>query len=246
MIILLFFLIHWYASLFTQSFFYHRYAAHRHFTMTRTWEKIFFVLSFITMGSSYISPGAYSIMHRLHHEHTDRENDPHSPEIYHGFFYLMLSTRNNYFNIYNGSSIVSEKYKANLLSWKSFERIAHNWITRIIWIFVYLLVYITYASSAWEFLLLPFTIIMGTLQGAVVNWWAHRFGYVNYNTGDFSKNILPLDLFFWGEAYHNNHHQHPGRANNAHKWYEFDALYCILLFFNFFHIIRLKKTSLTP
>ena len=82
---------------------------------------------------------------------------------------------------------------------------------------------------------------MGTLQGAVVNYWAHRLGYVNFKTGDQSKNIVPLDLFFWGEGYHNNHHKNPGRAKNAYRWFEFDFGYLVLRIFHAFNIIRLKK-----
>lgn len=41
MSILAFFLAHWYLSLFAQTFFLHRYAAHQMFTMNKTWEKTF-------------------------------------------------------------------------------------------------------------------------------------------------------------------------------------------------------------
>ena len=55
MAILIFFVLHWYLSLFCQTFFLHRYAAHGAFTMSRGWEKFFYILTFITQGSSYMS-----------------------------------------------------------------------------------------------------------------------------------------------------------------------------------------------
>src|SRR5215467_6483535 len=79
MIILLFFIIHWYSSLFFQSIFHHRYAAHGMYTMSKFWERVFYIGCFITQGSSYISARAYGILHRLHHAHTDEAEDPHSP-----------------------------------------------------------------------------------------------------------------------------------------------------------------------
>ncbi|HRH47597.1 MAG TPA: fatty acid desaturase [Panacibacter sp.] len=239
--IVIFFLIHWYLSLFFQSFFHHRYAAHHHFRMSRRWEKIFFIISFITQGSSYISPYSYGIMHRLHHMHTDTENDPHSPANHPGFWRMMLETRNNYFSIHSGKTTVKEKIKKDLPQWKAFDAIAHSWITRITWMILYTLFYISFATAWWQFLLLPLTIIMGTLQGAVVNWWAHKFGYTNYFVNNTSKNILPVDLFFWGEAYHNNHHQYPGRPNNAHRWFEFDTGYFVLKLMHKTGIIRLNS-----
>ena len=79
MAILIFFLAHWYLSLFAQTFFLHRYAAHQMFTMNKFWEKVFYFLTWVFQGSSFLSPKAYGIMHRLHHAYADTENDPHSP-----------------------------------------------------------------------------------------------------------------------------------------------------------------------
>src|SRR5690606_5152225 len=96
MAVLLFLIIHWYASLFFQSVFHHRYSAHGLFTMSKGWERVFFVGCFITQGSSYISAYTYGIMHRLHHAFTDKPEDPHSPTNTPGLFGMMLDTRNNY------------------------------------------------------------------------------------------------------------------------------------------------------
>ncbi|MEN9522985.1 MAG: hypothetical protein RL065_1362, partial [Bacteroidota bacterium] len=49
-VIIIFFIAHWYLSLFTQSFFHHRYSAHGMFTMNKGWEKFFIVLSGIFQG----------------------------------------------------------------------------------------------------------------------------------------------------------------------------------------------------
>ncbi|MGL5233596.1 MAG: acyl-CoA desaturase, partial [Empedobacter falsenii] len=64
--VIIIFVIHWYASLFFQTFFHHRYASHAMFTMSRAWEKIFHVLAWIFQGSSYLSPYTYGVMHRHH------------------------------------------------------------------------------------------------------------------------------------------------------------------------------------
>jgi stearoyl-CoA desaturase (delta-9 desaturase) len=240
MIIIIFFIIHWYTSLFFQSIFHHRYAAHGIFTMSRTVEKLFFIGCAITQGSSYISARAYGIMHRLHHALTDTEDDPHSPVTSGNAVMMMWDTRNSYFDIYSGKTPVENKYTYNLPEWQAFDKIAHNWITRILWIVAYTSFYIAFATHWSLFLLLPFTIVMGSLQGVAINWWAHRFGYTNYKMDNTSKNILPFDIIFWGEAYHNNHHQYPGRADNANKWFEFDMGFLALKAMNSIGLIRLK------
>jgi stearoyl-CoA desaturase (delta-9 desaturase) len=187
-----------------------------------------------------MSPYAYGVMHRLHHVHTDDEEDPHSPLFYPGLLRTMMRTRNSYHGVFTGKTIVEDKFKKDLPKWESFETIAHNWITRVIWIMLYIVFYIAFATSWWMYLLLPVTIIMCTLQGAMINWWAHTFGYVNYPMENASKNILPIDLLFIGDAYHNNHHKYPGNPNNSHRWFEFDAIYQILRLMNKMRIIKLK------
>lgn len=238
--ILIFFVLHWYFSLFFQSFFHHRYAAHGMFTMSKTWEKVFYVCCFVTQGSSYISATAYGMMHRLHHAHTDTEQDPHSPHYSDNIALLLLKTRNSYNDIFKGEHDVKQKFKKDLPVWDAFDKVAHNWIARVVWGAIYLAIYCWLATAWWQFLFLPLTFAMGALQGLAVNWWAHRFGYESYKSADTSKNILPVDFLFWGEAYHNNHHKFPGRANNAIKWFEFDAGYQVMRLFDFMHIIKLK------
>ncbi|MBA3827534.1 MAG: fatty acid desaturase [Taibaiella sp.] len=237
----LFIVIHWYASLFFQSIFHHRYAAHGLFRMSRGWEKVFYIGCFLTQGSSYISASAYGIMHRLHHATTDTAEDPHSPHNTPNMFGMMWATRNSYINIFLGKTIVDEKYKKDLPEWPAFEKLAHNWITRIIWIAIYITIYAFLATAWWMWLFLPLTIAIGSFQGVAVNWVAHKFGYENYRMKNTSKNILPFDIIFWGEAYHNNHHRHPTKANNAKKWFEWDMGYKAMVLMHKLKIIQLKE-----
>ena len=77
--ILLFLFCHWYLSLFFQTFFLHRYASHKMFKMHPLLEKLFFFMTFIFQGSSFLNPAAYGVMHRRHHSYADTPEDPHSP-----------------------------------------------------------------------------------------------------------------------------------------------------------------------
>lgn len=240
MILLVLLVLHWYASLFFQSIFHHRYAAHRQFAMSKGWERIFFIGCFLTQGTSYISAYAYGVMHRMHHAHTDTDKDPHSPQNSKNIFGLLWQTRNSYRDIFIGKTVVPEKYTKDLPQWTAFDKIAHSFGAKVFWTAIYIATYMMLATQWWMYLLLPVTLAMGAVQGMVVNWWAHRFGYENYNMSNTSKNILPVDLLFWGEAYHNNHHKHPGRPNNAHRWFEYDTGYLAMTILHKLKIIRLK------
>ena len=100
MAILIFLVIHWYLSLFCQTFFLHRYAAHAMFKMSPFWEKCFFILSWIAQGSSYLSAYAYGVMHRMHHTFADTEHDPHSPKYDKTLFSMMWRTKGVYTDIF--------------------------------------------------------------------------------------------------------------------------------------------------
>ena len=81
-VILTFFVGHWLSSVFCQTFFLHRYGAHRQFTMSKGWERFFHLLTYVSQGSSFLHPRAYAILHRMHHAYSDTEKDPHSPHFY--------------------------------------------------------------------------------------------------------------------------------------------------------------------
>lgn len=243
MVILIFFCSLWYLSLFAQTFFHHRYASHGAFKMSKFWERFFYIFSYITQGPHYLSPGAYAIMHRLHHAYTDTELDPHSPKYSSNLFSMMWRTRNFYRNIVLGKIKIEEKFVKNLPEWKIFDKIAGSAVSRILWTAAYITVFIIFATSPWQYLLLPVALAMGVFHGAVINWFAHKYGYTNFKLKNTSQNLLKIDLLMLGESYHNNHHKRPSAANFGVKWHEIDPVYPVILLFNKLRIIRLSSVA---
>ena len=241
MAILIFLVIHWYLSLFCQTFFLHRYAAHAMFKMSPFWEKCFFILSWIAQGSSYLSAYAYGVMHRMHHTFADTEHDPHSPKYDKTLFSMMWRTKGVYTDIFYKEIEVENRFTEDVPEWFAFEKIAHSWLARLIWAGAYITFYIFFATEWWMYLFLPMHFVMGPLHGAVINWFAHKYGYRNFEVKDTSMNILPFDFLMLGEGYHNNHHHNSASANFGHKWYEVDLVYPIILLFDKIKIIKLKS-----
>jgi stearoyl-CoA desaturase (Delta-9 desaturase) len=213
------------------------------FTMSKRAEKFFYVLTYVFQGSSFLSPRAYGIMHRLHHAFADTEKDPHSPKYSDNLFDMMWKTKRIYNEILNGSESIDPKFLKNIPNWELVERIGDNWISRIGWGTFYSLFYIYFATSPWMFLLLPVHFLMGPVHGVVINWFAHKYGYINFKVNDTAKNLLPIDFLMLGESYHNNHHKLGGRANFGVKWHEFDPTYPVILLFNSLGIIKLKRNN---
>ena len=222
MLIALFIFLHWYISLFFQTFFLHRYASHNMFKMSDFWEKIFFLLTFFFQGSSFLNPAAYGIMHRRHHSYTDTKKDPHSPLFVTSIFSFNVVTAKKYrklvIDIKKG-----KKIEKNLPRWPLIEDLGESLFIRFSFICLYTLFYYHYSTALWQYLFLPLNIFMGPIHGFIVNWFGHKTGYRNFNDlKDNSKNTLPIDFLMMGELYQNNHHKKPNNINFAKKWFEVD------------------------
>lgn len=242
-IILIAFVAHWYLSLFSQTFFQHRYAAHKAFTMSKPWERFFFVFAYITQGSSYLSPRAYAIMHRMHHAFTDTEHDPHSPSYDKNFFTMMWRTRNEYHGILTGKTKIEERFLKQLPEWKWFDKWGNSAVSRLLWVAAYIAFYVAFAPSAWWFVLLPIHMAMGPVHGVIINWFAHKYGTTNFETDNTSKNLFRVDWLMFGEGYHNNHHKFPARSNFAAKKGEFDFCYPLIYLLSTLKVIKLNTAK---
>lgn len=242
--IIILFLVLWYGGLFFQTFFLHRYAAHQSFKMSKTMERITFVLTWLFQGANYLSAYGYGIMHRMHHAYADTEDDPHSPKYDENVFVMMWRTKSIYQSINNNKVAVDKKFTVNVPQWESFDKIASSTISRIIWIALYVLFFIKFASVWWLWLFLPVIIMMAPIHGVIINWYAHIYGYSNFDLKDTSKNLLPFDFLMMGEAYHNNHHKHGSRANfGGVRWHEIDITYFVMKLLDKLKVIQLKPIN---
>jgi stearoyl-CoA desaturase (delta-9 desaturase) len=241
-IILAFFVAHWYLSLFFQTFFLHRYASHKAFTMSKNTEKVFYVLTWFFQGSNYLSPYGYGVMHRMHHAFADTEDDPHSPKYDESIWAMMWKTKTIYSDIANRRIVVEKRFTEGVPDWTAFDKAARSWPSRVLWGAIYITIYASFATTWWLWLLLPFHFLMSPIHGAIINWFAHKYGYRNFEVGDTSKNFLPVDFLMMGESYHNNHHKNGGRANfGGIRWHEIDPTYQVIRVLNKLNIIQIAS-----
>lgn len=244
LVIFAFFVLHWYMSLFFQTFFLHRYAAHQSFTMSPRAEKVFYVLTWIFQGSNYLSAYGYGVMHRMHHAYADTPDDPHSPKYDESIFKMMWKTKTIYSSINKRNMIVDNRFTKDVPDWQSFDRMARSWASRLLWGALYVLVYFTFATTWWLWLLLPLHFLMSPIHGAIINWFAHKYGYRNFEVGDTSRNFLPFDFLMMGESYHNNHHKFGNRANfGGIRWHEIDPTYQVMRLLNSVGVIKIKPVQ---
>jgi stearoyl-CoA desaturase (delta-9 desaturase) len=149
------FVIHWYISLFSQTFFLHRYSAHKMFVMNKFWEKFFYFLTYLSQGSSFLSPRAYAILHRMHHAFSDTKKDPHSPMFSSNVFTMMWKTKDIYNAVLNRKSNIEERFEHDYPVSKTIEKIGDSWISRVGWGVAYSSFYIIafiYFDMHWAFI----------------------------------------------------------------------------------------------
>src|SRR6185369_15159712 len=141
MAVLVFFLCHWFVSLFCQTFFLHRYASHKMFTMSKGWERFFYFMTMLTQGASFLNPRAYAIMHRMHHAFSDTEKDPHSPHFIKDVWGLTMKTKDIYHDFVYYKTEPETAFKGNYPTWPMMDNISDSWTVRILFGVSYFLFY---------------------------------------------------------------------------------------------------------
>jgi stearoyl-CoA desaturase (Delta-9 desaturase) len=243
LIVVGFFLVHWQVSVFCQTFFLHRYGAHRMFSMSKGWERFFHLFTYVCQGPSYLVPRGYAVLHRMHHAFSDTERDPHSPRNYPNALTMMLATKKHYDDYAYYREQPEARFDGGVPEWRALDRFSQSWVTRIAWIGAYACFYYQFATSPWQWLLLPFQCVLGPIHGAIVNWCGHRYGYSNFENGDDSKNTLPFDFVTLGELFQNNHHMFGMSPNFAARWFEVDPTYMVIRGLAAVGIIRIETSQ---
>ena len=239
--ILSFFVAHWMLSVFCQTFFLHRYGAHRMFKMNRFWERFFHLLTYFAQGPSFLDPRGYAILHRMHHAYSDTEKDPHSPLFFDNALTMMWETKERYDDFAYDRKVPEARFDGGVPEWNFIDRLAQNWPMRLAWMASYTAFYVYFAPSAWWYLLLPAHFLMGPIHGAIVNWGGHRYGYQNFDNGDASRNSLCWDFLTLGELFQNNHHKFGMSPKFAARWFEIDPTWYVIKALHFAKIIQITS-----
>jgi stearoyl-CoA desaturase (delta-9 desaturase) len=213
---------------------YHRLLTHRSLSVPRWLEYFYVILALCCVEET---PAKWVSTHRRHHNHSDHDDDPHSPSE--SFFWShigWLLVRRNGVNEFRNE----EKYSADIMKdpfYSFLER--HPLLPGGIYLLHAIIFYSACFACCWAmgttdpaWSALGMT-MWGVFLRTVVVWhssWSvnsltHRFGYQNYETGEQSRNNWLVAIAASGEGWHNNHHHDPASANNQHRWWEFDPTY---------------------
>lgn len=233
-------LLHWWGSVFFQSLFLHRYAAHGMFQLSRFWQRCMHLCTYLFQGASYLNPRAYAILHRMHHFYSDRPGDPHSPRLEPNPVKMMLNTLKDYRAVLDGRHPLAREFEHDLVSWPALDAWGRSRLSSVLWIGVYCVFYATFATAPWQYLFVPVHVLMGPIHGAIVNYFGHRLGYRNHAIDDHSRNTLWFDFLTLGELFQNNHHANPNSPTFASRRFEVDPVWPAIILLNRLHVLKLR------
>lgn len=194
---------------------YHRYFSHRTYKLNRFWQ---FLLAFGGTTCAQKGPLWWAAHHRVHHQHTDTEADPHSPQK--GFWWSHV-----------GWILCDKHNETQYDRIRDFARFPElRLLNRYDWIGPWALAIASYLIAGWSGLVVGFFFSTILLWHATftVNSLAHIFGWRRYRTDDTSRNNPVIAFITLGEGWHNNHHAYAPSARNGFFWWEYDVTYYIL------------------
>ena len=213
---------------------FHRLCSHKAFD-TYPWVR----LVWTALGTMSIegAPLTWCAVHRRHHSHSDKEGDPHSPNLdghtifgrlkglFHGqigWLFTGYWSKPNY-----------EKWIPDLIKDKMLVRMNDNYFVLVL-LSLAIPTIIGFCIDSWSGAALGF--LWGGLVRVFVthhitwsiNSICHVFGKRDYKSSDHSTNNAICGILACGEGWHNNHHAFPSSARHGLKWWQFDLSWIVI------------------
>jgi fatty-acid desaturase len=229
--------LYWVATGLGISMGYHRLHTHRSYKVPLALEYFFAVCGTLTLEGGPIS---WVATHRIHHQNSDQEGDPHSPRDGGWWSHAgwILTGEANHSNTRKMS-----KYAPDVAKQKFYV-----WLNNYHWVPLTALAVLLLAIGGYKLVLwgVFFRVVFGLHTTWLVNSATHMWGARRFATRDDSRNNWWVALLTFGEGWHNNHHAHPTSARHGLAWYEFDPSWILIKILKLFGIARSIHVAKIP
>jgi len=206
-------ILYWVAGSLGIGMGWHRLITHRGYKVPKLVE--YFLVTCGTLAAEG-GPIQWATTHRIHHAHTDRDGDPHTPR--HGGWWAHIGW------VVRGTAqdhdqATVERYAPDLIKDRYYV-----WLNRFYYLPAIVLTLLLLAFGGWSVMLwgVFFRGTMALHATWLVNSATHMWGRKRFDTGEDSRNSWWVALLTFGEGWHNNHHAHPTSARHGFRWYEID------------------------
>lgn len=201
---------------------YHRYLAHKSFKLRAPAK---FMVLLAGSLSAEGSPLTWAATHRLHHQRSDQDGDPHSPlegPWWSHILWLFLQRKDH------EQEALYRRYAPELTDDRMIQFFERAFVF-ILWGQGLALLGTGALLGGWPMALslllwgMCVRMVVAYHSTWFVNSATHLWGYRNYDTRDESRNLWWVAILAYGEGWHNNHHAHPAIAPAGHRWWEVDV-----------------------
>jgi stearoyl-CoA desaturase (delta-9 desaturase) len=212
---------------------YHRFFTHRSFETSRVVQCILGILGSMAVQGPLLK---WVAMHRCHHMHSDRPEDPHSPHQHGGGLWGMIR---GLFHAHLGWLFRADPPNLS----RYVKDLRQSRLLRVVsalfpvWVIVGLLIPTALGLLlTWSWWGALFGLIWGGLVRIFfvhhvtwsVNSLCHWWGRQPYHVHDHSRNNWLVGILAMGEGWHNNHHAFPRSARHGLRWWQIDMSYWII------------------
>ena len=193
---------------------YHRLLTHRGY---KTYKWVEYFLTWCGTLALEGGPIFWVATHRIHHQKSDREGDPHTPRE--GGWWAHMGWIIFGQGLHQDSEVLA-RYVPDLAR----DRF-HVWISKWHWTSNVVVGLLLLAFGGIPYVLwgIFFRTTWGLHSTWLVNSATHIWGSRRFKTRDDSTNNWWVALLAFGEGWHNNHHAHPTSARHGLAWYELDV-----------------------
>jgi len=226
--------LYWVAVGFGISLGYHRLHTHRSYQVPKWLDYFFAVCGTLTLEGG---PIFWVATHRIHHQHSDTDADPHTP--HHGGFWAHMGWILFGETHHNQPDLLA-RYAPDLA-----DDPFYRWLTTYHWVPLTISGFIALALGGWP--AVYWTVFLRVVAGLHATWLVnsatHMWGRRRFATRDDSKNSLWVALLTFGEGWHNNHHAHPTSARHGLAWWEVDVSWHTIRFMRAIGLARRVRVA---
>ncbi|HXX19939.1 MAG TPA: fatty acid desaturase [Candidatus Acidoferrum sp.] len=205
--------LYWVAGSLGIGMAYHRLLTHRGYKTPKWMEYFLTTCAVLALEGG---PIFWVATHRIHHQFSDKEGDPHSPRD--GKWWAHVGWILVGKSMHHDTKTLA-RYVPDLAKDKF-----HVWITKYHYVPMIVLGLALLAIGGVPLVLwgVCFRTVLGLHATWLVNSATHIWGSRRFETRDMSTNSWWVALLSFGEGWHNNHHAHPVSAAHGLRWYEID------------------------
>jgi fatty-acid desaturase len=197
---------------------FHRLVTHKSFQTPKWLERVFVVLGLTAIQNGPID---WVAEHRLHHQESDTELDPHN--IHKGFLWAhmgwMFQSRPEWFRQGMYATYAPDLMKDRFMVFADKMAIPFAVLMGVLMTFI----------GGFGFFLWAFCLKQAVLWHVTwfVNSASHLWGYRLFKHEQ-ATNCWWVGLLAFGEGWHNTHHAFPTSARHGLRWWELDLTWLLI------------------